>query len=119
MFIDNTTPLGGTFIQDTYSTGVTELIAPGTNTNGLIIRSLALLNASPDNVAVSVYADTSAPSSISDYTKRIAYNYGVLTTLPDYMLYPLAISPGWGVWVAVGGTDESVDLLMTYDLVSL
>ncbi len=64
--------IGATFFHDpaVAASVVTTIIAPGANTNGVILRTLAF-GATTGSSTVRIYADTSAPSGISDATRRL------------------------------------------------
>jgi|SRR5580658_588908 hypothetical protein len=119
MFIDNTTPLGQLFIQGFYDSGVNELVSPATNTTGLIVRTLGVGGSSAPSLPVAIFADTAAPSSVSDYSKRILFCANAATDEPNYLEAPMAVQSGCGLWYVVSGSDQTADIIITYDLVSL
>jgi hypothetical protein len=142
MLIDNTVPVGLNFFNNNIGLGeggtsITEIIAPTDNVNGLLIRTLTLTaqwkfsTTDYEGSVTYVYADTSAPSSVYDTTKRMiwfvmspynnlaptAYQWG--GTMP----YPVALPSGYGLWIACSGgptTDTSeTTVAMTWDYVTL
>jgi hypothetical protein len=78
------------------ATAVTQLLAPGSNAAGVWIRSGFAVVGGSNNVQL--YADTSAPASSFDVTKRcILVCQGTANELP----YPIFLPAGVGLWMVV------------------
>ena len=90
--------------------GVTQIIAPATNVNGVKIRDGFLTVAANAGV---LYADTAAPASTSDATKKTFLpNQQANSTL--LLPYPKTLSAGIGLWIAAAGA--GVRAAGTYDV---
>ena len=105
--------LGGYVVGASNTTAVQTLISPGVNTNGLIIRGIQIVANS--TTTHSVYADTSAPASATDVTKRR------LATVRDARFYnsnqPIYIPAGIGIYsVATSATGTGTNITIEYDL---
>lgn len=95
---------------------VTQIVSPAVNLHGLIIRTLNLsFNATAANLGINVFADVTAPSSVSDFTKRMIMNYTLSNSSGTLILpYQLYLYPNVGVWA--GGPGGDMGVFMTYDL---
>ena len=91
---------------------VVQLVAPGSNLNGIILRTATV---AVNSGGTFLFADTSAPASATDFTKRvvlqISSTVGESATLPN----PLFLFAGMGVWVSTNS--DGADAFITYDLV--
>jgi len=136
MLIDNTVQVGTNFYNNSTTPGdnITEIFAPTDNANGVLIRTLTISaqwSSTDDNQATAtyVYADTSAPSSVYDTTKRMIFwvlspynnstGYQFATSLP----YPVALPSGYGLWITTQGgpttTTAESTVAITWDDVAL
>ncbi len=92
--------------------GVTTIITPATNANGILIRNLQIDSTS--SLSARAYADTAAPSGMGDSSKRSILSYnGVGNVMPQQMPYQLFLPSGTGLYFAVGGANAR--LSGTYD----
>lgn len=90
------TPLGLSYVTGEYVNGVLTLISPGSNVSGLLLRTVCFEGASS---AAALYADTAAPTSVSDYTKRrVASAYGSGTT--GRFFRDITVEAGQGLYLA-------------------
>jgi hypothetical protein len=136
--IGNAEPIGTLFFNGQlgpgYSGGTTinQVIAPGSNPNGLIIRTMnAILHVNGTNTGVGmvIYADTTAPSVYYDPARRIIWHAASKATSNPIQIpvqsinYPLAIPKDMGIWATVSGgpgTDVGAgNLFLTWDLLTL
>ncbi|MGA3038663.1 MAG: hypothetical protein ABSE64_14400 [Vulcanimicrobiaceae bacterium] len=143
MFIDNTIMVGANFFNNNVGIGfpdgsaITEIISPGDNVNGVLIRTLTITaqwdfdTSEYEGSATYVYADTSVPSTPYDTSKRVIYfvvspynnlapqAYQWTGTMP----YPVALPSGYGLWLACQGgptTDTSITTAaITWDYVTI
>lgn len=93
----NDEPEGASFftVITGLAAGVTQIQAPATNVNGMIIRR-ALLGG---NTLASIYVDNGAPANNTDGTRRAILNVNTSNAiLPNPMKFPA----GFGIWVATG-----------------
>ncbi len=90
--------------------GVTQIFAPASNVNGAIIRYARIAIAAN---ALELYADTAAPTSVSDATKRIILGDDAPNTQVQ-LAFPTRLAPGVGLWSAAGGVGPRTT--GTYDL---
>jgi hypothetical protein len=98
---------------------VGNIIPPSLNLNGITIRTLSVsVNGGSTGGGVNIVADTSAPTSVIDLTKRSILELSVpagginSAGIP----YPLYLYPGMGLWA--GNTSENANISVTYDLVN-
>ena len=66
------TPIGALYANLGVNTSVVQVVAPGNNLHGLVIRTL-YVNSYAGTIGVQVYADTAAPSAYGDGTKRLIF----------------------------------------------
>jgi hypothetical protein len=100
------------------SNAIVQLVNPASNTNGCYLRS-CLLGVTPGagtSTATTIYADTSAPSVVSDLTKRAILWFTAATISTTVMPYPFYLPAGTGLWLTVSGVNGYTAI--TYDLVS-
>ncbi|WP_199135276.1 hypothetical protein [Delftia sp. ASV31] len=106
------TPIGALYANLGVNTSVVQVVAPGNNLHGLVIRTL-YVNSYAGTIGVQVYADTAAPSAYGDGTKRLIF---IGTPIPTISAqYSLYVPPGQGIWAVANG-NGSVN--MTYDLLT-
>jgi hypothetical protein len=96
-------PLGASFAHVALAAGAATVLIPvATNTNGMIVRSLAWLSAGAA-AAATIYADSAAPVGISDVAKRMiaAMGSGSLS----WAQFPIDLPAGIGLfgWAAGAG----------------
>jgi hypothetical protein len=91
------TEIGDLYFYDTSLAGgaVATAVAPATNVNGVVIKTMTL----GTNV---LFADTSAPTSVNDLTKRPVGGSG------GFFPMPLKIPAGNGLYVAATGGFSAV-----------
>ena len=104
-------PQGALFIGVNSINGVITLVTPATNVNGLVIRTARLRAWGAGGSAL--YADTSAPATYNDLTKRIITDIGNNTVIQDSIIN-LFIPTGRGLYYA--GNATVGELTMNYDL---
>lgn len=107
---------GKNYLHVGFSTGggLTQVLAPASNTNGAYVRTLNIGANSAGSVLL--YATATTPSANIDYTKPVVFYggavvNGAVTTMP----FPLYIPAGLGLWI---GANTNSDSLITYDIVS-
>lgn len=111
--ITTISPIGRQFYHGLASAGVTQIVAPNQNLTGLVLRTLSVnLNGN----SLVVFADTTAPSSAGDYTRRpiFAAATGSGVTSNGVLPFPLYIYPGLGLWI---GLSAGAGIGLTYDFV--
>jgi hypothetical protein len=102
------TKIGHLFLNASSNSSVTTLVTPATNTAGIEIATMSVF---AQGSAV-IYADTSAPSSSTDATKRAIYSVSVSTqTLP----FALSVPPGIGLYLA---SNQPGSVSLTYDVLT-
>ncbi len=110
--IESLQKIGDNFVNfRTIPNGVTTLVAPGANLNGLIIRTLHMALDSETNA--SIFISSSAPSDAEDTTKRsLVFYWGANV---DNLIYPfqLFVPAGEGIYVA--NSPAGGRLSLTYD----
>jgi hypothetical protein len=108
---ENQTVQGASFFDlSPGAVGVTQIIAPAANVNGIKLRDAFITITSSSSA---LYADTAAPASNTDATKKTMFNnQTVNSTL--IMPYPKTIPPGSGLWLATGVAGNRAQ--GTYDL---
>lgn len=94
--------LGSTLLAATLTgVGITTLMLPATNTKGFLIQSIDYSKTGIFDGTL--YADTSAPASGVDITKRairaFSANGGASLATPDFP--ELLLPPGYGLYIAV------------------
>jgi hypothetical protein len=113
VFNKNVVPVGQLFFGAGVSGGVMPVIPPSANLHGLIIRTLTVVVAGG---GVNVFADTSAPSGATDFTKRIIFEYANTNNDSATLPYELYLYPGLGLWT--GSSASAADIFLTYDLLT-
>jgi hypothetical protein len=91
--------------------GVTQIIAPGSNINGAVIRDGYLEQPAAGAI---LYADTTAPSGVADVTHRTMLGAVTNAITQWQMPYPRRLIAGIGLWLAVGAAGARS--AGTYDL---
>lgn len=106
------TPIGALYANQGLNTTVVQVVAPGNNLHGMVIRTLFASSAA-GTIGVQVFADTTAPSAYGDGTKRLIF---IGTPIPSVSAqYPLYVPPGQGIWAVANGNGS---INMTYDLLT-
>lgn len=104
------TPLGANVYNDfTGNSGITQIIAPGANANGVILRTIALYGS--NNNAV-LFAGNSAPTAWNDTTKKVVaktFSTGDQATLKD-----IKLQAGDGLWMARNSAGSYIGI--TFDI---
>lgn len=98
---------------------VVQVVAPADNTQGVILRTIALSSGGAGGTAqISVFADLTAPSTPSDTTrKRVAvYSAPMGTFISITIPYEIEVSAGLGIWVGFNGSGQAY---MTYDFINV
>lgn len=107
-------PEGGSLYAASLGTVAVEtIVAPGTNVNGLVIRTAFML---PATSSGELYGETSAPAGVNDRTKRCLLSAQNATAFagPTILPYPTRLAAGVGLYFAHG--NASPDVRLTYDL---
>lgn len=108
----NPTPIGTLFANRAVGTTVVQIVAPGNNLYGLVIRTL-FANSASGVIGVQVFADIAPPTEYGDSTKRLIF---IGTPVPSVGIqYPLYVPPGQGIWAIANGNGS---INMTYDLLT-
>lgn len=90
---------GNSFFHVNGVTTVQTIFAPGSNANGAVLRRLSGYFPGGGG-QLGVFADTSAPSAISDTTKHAIALLGGSNTIPLHLPLPILIPAGAGLYVA-------------------
>lgn len=111
--------IGSQFSVNQYSSSTTyEIVAPSANTTGIRIKTLYMYVNTGG--ACALYADTAAPSSAVDKTKRpVAFvsSTNIANNVTNFALpYPLFVPAGLGIWFTgtISGA-SSTGYSITYD----
>jgi hypothetical protein len=110
--------MGVSFIN-TRINGIYQLLSPAQNTNGVIIKTCYMaLSAGHGGL---LYADTAAPASYNDLTKRQLFGSNSATSTSTtytqaYIMYPLYVYPGLGIWIT---TNADLPVAITYDVLDV
>ncbi|WDZ98337.1 hypothetical protein Herbaro_11260 [Herbaspirillum sp. WKF16] len=111
--------VGKYFLNSDGVNPVVQVIAPATNTQGAILRTIFMFAGPSTGLAAAfLYADTSAPSVAGDASKRLIAQVNALgnTTNGIIVPYEIEVPAGLGVWIGqqLGGRVE-----LTWDLISV
>ncbi|MHC8493634.1 hypothetical protein ACTU44_13105 [Thalassospira sp. SM2505] len=104
--------VGESFLVATGFTTALEVISPASNVAGVIVRTCYLYPATGE---AALFADTAAPSTYNDATKRKFHAGGGAVGSGDIKL-PIFIKPGDGLYLI--GTDASGRAALTWDVLS-
>ena len=94
--------------------GVTTIVAPATNVNGMWLRTANILNAANGVAHGAFYGDTAAPTGVTDYSKRRLLA-SLSATYGDKVLpFPLYLPAGVGLYFAASVANIIADA--TYEV---
>jgi hypothetical protein len=97
-------PVGAQFANVGY-TGTTQIIDPGSNVNGVVIRTLELQCVGDSGGSGSIYVGSASPASEDDPTTR-ALITGYVGLDAVLLPYPVVLPAGWGAWAAVSSGSQ-------------
>ena len=95
---------GASFAQAAFTAGVTTIVAPAANTNGIVLRVASFYCATHE---AAIYTDTAAPSGWNDVTKQRLF---VLSSAQGHEVRDIFIPAGDGLYVAMSGTSGHYNL---------
>lgn len=103
--------LGNSFFNLNFGAGLTTLIDPSVNLNGVIIRSLIVRNGSGTNTSLTI--GSSAPTDVFDYTVK---SLGYMGSSERFLIdKPLLLQAGDGLFLySTGGATDQVKI--TYNI---
>lgn len=102
---------------------ITTIVSPSQNLFGLVIRTLTIVvdsNAAAGvTTGVNIFADTDAPATTTDFTKRVIFQRSTIGTsdVSATLPYELYLYPRMGIWL--GSSARAANAFITYDLVSM
>lgn len=98
--------IAGSFFNNDGPSGVKQVFNAASNSAGAIIQRVVVYNPASEHIIG--YADTGAPVSQWDLTKRAVFAFGGPNAGSNFMETEFELSPGLGFWVWMPSANAKV-----------